>query len=681
MKVLIILTLCCLTTLGLNARENYQVETIPQPADPDLNGQIDGLAFMPDGRLAACFSFGKVYLYNPVTTNWSLFAEGLHNPLGIVAIDNHSMFVAQRPEITRLVDEDGDGLADLYETVCDDFGISGNYHEFHFGPTQDREGNLFASLGTASSGDGIRDEVRGTFYYNSEQYYNDLAITPEPFSDMLAAFNQRKPGRMYSSVPYRGWMIKVTPDGEMIPFASGLRTPNGVGFDLEGRLFCTDNQGDWLGSSKLFHIQQDRFYGHAGSLPWTEGFRGHPLATPVDTLDAMRTRAAVVFPHGIMANSPTEPLVDNTAGKFGPFAGQLFVGDMNRSRIMRVMLEDVGGEVQGACIPFYDDDVLGRGCSRFAFDASGALWVGQTKHTWAGGQGLQRITWDGATPFEVLNMQVTEDGFRLTFTEPLDPVTAVQTNAWKMKRYYYRYHEAYGSPQFGLTKVPVVKVTLSADHRVAELHLSELAAWHLHELTIEGVQSEAGRSLANNFMVYTLNRLLKDTPPPPADQRAGAGKPGLLKPGLWGKSAAAKAKAEEPSGGKNPLPGVYEAEKATFQGAGIAKGNSGFYGKGFVDFTQDDQAFIEWTIDVKTPGQHHLFFRYALKGNRRLKLLVNGSSVAKPLPFSDTGGWIVWKDQAAEAVLKKGANTIRLEAIGQSGPNIDALRIERFKAL
>jgi large repetitive protein len=76
-----------------------------------------------------------------------------------------------------------------------------------------------------------------------------------------------------------------------------------------------------------------------------------------------------------------------------------------------------------------------------------------------------------------------------------------------------------------------------------------------------------------------------------------------------------------------------------------------------------------------------LFFRYALKGNRRLKLLVNGSSVAKPLPFSDTGGWIVWKDQAAEAVLKKGANTIRLEAIGQSGPNIDALRIERFKAL
>ena len=40
----------------------------------------------------------------------------------------------QRPELTRVKDTDGDGTADEYETVFDGFGMSGNYHEFAFGP-------------------------------------------------------------------------------------------------------------------------------------------------------------------------------------------------------------------------------------------------------------------------------------------------------------------------------------------------------------------------------------------------------------------------------------------------------------------------------------------------------------------------------------------------------------------
>jgi glucose/arabinose dehydrogenase len=661
------------------ARENYSVERLALPEDRDLNDQVDGLAFLPDGRLAACFPFGKVYLYDPADATWALFAEGLHNPLGIVAVDNRTLIVSQRPEITRLVDEDGDGLADLYETLCDDFGMSGNYHEFHFGPVRDADGNLFASLGTASSGDGVRAEVRGAFYFNSERYYNDPALTPEPFSEMHAAFNRRRPGRMYSSVPYRGWMIKVDREGTMIPFASGLRTPNGVGLDLQGRLFCTDNQGDWLGSSKLFHIQEGRFYGHAGSRAWEEGFRGHPLATPVDKLDALRTRACVVFPHGIMANSPTQPLVDSTAGKFGPFAGQLFVGEMNRSRIMRIMLEEVGGELQGACIPFYDGAGLGRGSNRLAFDTSGALWVGQTKHTWSGGSGLQRVTWDGEMPFEVQQMNLTGDGFRLTFTEAVDPVIARQTQTWKMRRYFYRYHEGYGSPQFGKTDVPVTDVRLAADGRVVELVLGELAAWHLHELKIAGLKNVDGRELANDFMVYTLNRLLHDTPPVPGNQRTGSGRVGLVQPGLWGKGAPA-SRTPGTVAKKNPLPGVHEAELATMQGAKRAGNSSGFYGAGFVDIQTASGSYVEWELPVKAPGPHHLYFRYALQsGQRPLKLIVNGREIGEPLPFPSTGSWATWRDQVAVAPLKEGMNRIRIESQGDSGANIDSLRIEGIK--
>ena len=43
-------------------------------------------------------------------------------------------YVGQKPELTRLVDTNKDGVCDRYETVTDEFGISGEYHEYHFGP-------------------------------------------------------------------------------------------------------------------------------------------------------------------------------------------------------------------------------------------------------------------------------------------------------------------------------------------------------------------------------------------------------------------------------------------------------------------------------------------------------------------------------------------------------------------
>ena len=42
----------------------------------------------------------------------------------------------------ELVDVDGDGQTDEYNTLCDDFGLSGNYHEFNFGPVEDDDGHF-----------------------------------------------------------------------------------------------------------------------------------------------------------------------------------------------------------------------------------------------------------------------------------------------------------------------------------------------------------------------------------------------------------------------------------------------------------------------------------------------------------------------------------------------------------
>lgn len=469
----------------------YKVTAIPNAPSKFDTKEIDGLDFLPDGRMVICLPSGEIFFYTPATKEWQLFAEGFHNPLGVIATSNSSLIIAQRPELTKVSDTDGDGKADDFEVISDDFGMSGNYHEFHFTPVKDKDGALYFALGTGSSGDGVRAIVRGQF---------------DP---------RGRPGRMHASTPYRGCVMKVTKEGKTIPWSYGHRTPNGLGFDLNDNLFVTDNQGDWVGSSKLFHVKEGRFYGHAASLTWKPGFEGAPLdAAPAD-LAKMRTRACVVFPHGSMANSPTQVLAITPDAKFGPFTGQLLVGEMNRNRIVRVMLEEVGGELQGACVPFIDGGSLPRGCNRMAWAPDGSLYVGHTRHTWAGGEGISRVEWNGEVPFEGVSMNLTKTGFRFTFTKPVDRKIAEDPATWPFKRYYYQYHKAYGSPQMDLKPVGVESVVVSPDGKTVELKLADLKAWYLHEVNIKGLKAADGTPLANGNFAYTLNRLLENTPPEP----------------------------------------------------------------------------------------------------------------------------------------------------------------------
>jgi len=113
----------------------YTVEEIAPP--PDVVPECGGLSVLPDGRVVAVFHHGEVYIYTPSTKSWQQFAEGLHDPMGVLAISPREILVTQRPELTRLIDTDGDGVADRYECVSDAWGISGNYHEFASGVVRD----------------------------------------------------------------------------------------------------------------------------------------------------------------------------------------------------------------------------------------------------------------------------------------------------------------------------------------------------------------------------------------------------------------------------------------------------------------------------------------------------------------------------------------------------------------
>ena len=476
-----------------SADPSYQIETIDMPEG--LNAEVGGIGFMPDGRLVACFHRGEVMTYDPERKVWKMFAEGLHDPLGLLVLGDDDVLVMQQPELTRLRDTDGDGVADHYQTVTDDFGISGNYHEFNYGPVKDEQGNLYIALNTGSSGDGIHSEVRGAL-------------------NTMGRDGEKGNRQMFSVVPYRGWVLKLTPQGEVIPFASGLRSPNGIGFDESGNLFVADNQGDWVSTSALYKIEEGKFYGHPASLVWTNDWnRQNPFYMPIKELNDIRTRAVVLFPQGIMANSPAQILCDTTDGKFGPFAGQLLIGEMNHERIVRVMLENVGGSLQGACVPFIDGNGLRMGNNRLAFAPDGSLWVGQTDHGWAGAEGLQRIVFTGNTPMDIHTMSLTEEGFDLTFTEPAEQEVASDPANYNFSHYYYDYYKKDAtepvdkSIQVDLQTVPVKKVSVSQDGKKVSITLGKMKAGYIYELKLDNITSDDGKPLANKLICYTLNEL------------------------------------------------------------------------------------------------------------------------------------------------------------------------------
>ncbi len=495
MKALLFLSATCLSLGAAPWTDYFTFDKIPNP--PGIDPQVGAMETMKDGRIAVAFHRGEVMIYDPSSSSWSMFATGLHEPLGMLIEDDGSILVMQRPELTRLKDTDGDGLADEYQTVTDDFGMTGNYHEFAYGPARDKEGNFYIVLGIASNGAPMREEIRGKFLEIGQ-------VDREGMSDSGKwGKNKNKAGRMYSRAPYRGWVMKISPDGSKTePFASGFRSPNGIGFDAKGRLLITDNQGDWRPTSPLYDVKKGGFYGHPAALPWKADWDGRdPLKVSATELDALQQPAAGYFPQGELANSPTWPVVIPEGVLPKGMENQTLIGEMNQPTLVRVLDDEVDGTFQTGLVPMFDQSPLGKGNNRMAFGKDGTLYVGKTALSWAGDNGIARIKWNGE-PFLALDaMKATGDGFALRFSEPLDDTTLGEL---KIRRHTYDYHVDYGSNKKDEKDVKVKAAELSSDGRTLSLDIGALKEGYLHMLDISGIRSKSGGEVLGDKVWYQV---------------------------------------------------------------------------------------------------------------------------------------------------------------------------------
>ena len=458
----------------------YPITTIPLPEGEVI--EVSGIDILPGNKVAIASRRGDIFVGEDVfgeepKPKWTLFARGLHEVLGIAWKDGW-LYATQRPEVSRIKDSNGDGRADVFETVGDGWGINGNYHEYAFGTRHDKNGDIWVVLCLTGSG-GADDQS-----------------------------------------PFRGWCMRVTPEGETIPTGYGIRSPGGIGFNHLGDVFYCDNQGLWNGSSSLKHLRPGGFQGNPvgnkyfaltdalGSMP--------PEPETGSRIEVERKRVPdlvpppVVLPHGKVGNSPAGIECDETGGKFGPFKNQLFVSEQTHSKVHRVFLEKVNGFYQGAVFPFLEGFGSGNIVARFAKD--GSMFTGGTNRGW-GSRGkspfsFQRVNWTGKVPFEVHEMRVKPDGFELTFTQEADIKTLADISSYTMETYTYIYQKGYGSPEVDGTVPVITKAIPRKNGKHVHLQVDGMVKGHVHELKMPGIRrKDTEQPLLHEVAYYTLNEI------------------------------------------------------------------------------------------------------------------------------------------------------------------------------
>ena len=269
----------------------------------------------------------------------------------------------------------------------------------------------------------------------------------------------------------------------------------------------------WVGTSMLHHLTKGAFHGHPRALRWDKNFkyRDDPMKAPVEELDKLRKMPAIQFPHGELANSPGSPICDTTGGKFGPFSGQMFIGDVVQPILIRVALEKVNGQYQGACFPFIKGGWLKGGICRLKFSPEGELIVGRVgEGDWARGKpgkGLQKVAYNGKVPFEIHSIQLVKDGFVLHFTKPVDAKVCGNKDLYQVTNYHYKYHGKYGSPKVDVKPVEIVATEISDDRKSVFLKTNTLIPRKIYEFKLPGLANPTGEKLRQHMAYYTLNEL------------------------------------------------------------------------------------------------------------------------------------------------------------------------------
>ncbi|MDR7327407.1 family 16 glycoside hydrolase [Catenuloplanes niger] len=574
---------------------------------PGFEPQVSGIAWRPDKKMVITTwggsdtVAGEVYLVENVTgktgpdsVKYKKIADGLKEPMGVAVVDG-MVYVSQKHELTELRDTDKDDVLDTRRTVAT-WPFGGNFHEFAFGLLY-RNGKFYLNLSVSIN-------------------YGGATTDPQP-------------------VGGRGTHIVVDRrSGEVTTVAGGLRTPNGIGWGPNNSIYVTDNQGGWLPSSKLIKIQDGAFFNH--------------YTNPDGPFDAKApTRPVLWLPQNQIGNSPSTPVLLDS----GTYRGQLLIGDVTYGGLQRAALETVNGVEQGAV--FRHTQGLEAGINRVSVGPDGAIYVGGLGADGNWGQegklrfGLQKLTPNKTSVFDMKTMKAVEGGFKIEYTEPLSDATIAKLpTAYQLQQWRYVPTEQYGGPEVDTEALQVTGAKVSADRKTVTLTVPGLRRDRVvHLRSPRPFAARDGETLWSTEAWYTMNELP----------------------------------------GKKAQQVYYEAEEGNREGgASLATDHRGYSGVGFTAGFGKLNASTTMHVTVDRAGGHAVGLRYSngpdpFSGTKTVSVHVNGRKV-KQVSLPSTVTWEEWATVTEKLNLRKGANTIqfRVDALDTGHVNLDLISVREW---
>jgi hypothetical protein len=419
-----------IVTRGTLEKDNgpYAIDTLTVPYDNPHKALMfcSGLDFMPNGDLAVCTAHGDVWLVKGVDDKldkltWKRFATGLYQPLGLKVIDG-KIHVLERGQLTRLHDLNGDGEADFYECVNNDWHLGGGEHSFDTCLETDPQGNFY-------------------FFKTGDAH-----------------------------TPTGGCLLKISKDGSKREvFATGFRHPICLAISPEGAITGSDQEGNWMPATRIDQYKQGGFYGD---------MRTHHRSIPPKTYD----EPICWLPRQADNSSGGELWVPE--GKLGPLSGGLLHLSYGRCRALLVLKQQVGDVTQGGAVDLGWQFLAGVMRGRVS-PTDGHLYVCGLKgwQTAAVRDGcLQRVRYTGKPVKLPTSLEVFAEGIRIGFTCPLDKRTAEDVGNYRLQQWNYHWGAEYGSKRWsvahpekvGQDLVPVQSATLLPDGRSIFLRITGL---------------------------------------------------------------------------------------------------------------------------------------------------------------------------------------------------------------
>jgi len=513
----------CLPTLAqeerpdIEKRPGYQMPldavhpgwTVEQARPDDFKPQVGKLAFSPDGKYMALLTFDPKRTGTNVDRNGTLYilenfsakdtsqikitkvSEDLMLPLGAYW-NQDGLFILDRWELSKWTDGNGDGLPEHKDSFASGW-LSDNFHAFSFGLAYS-DGYFYGALSTYLH---LSQEERDTIKPNPK----------DPIAGKVSNDNGKTLGGNAPNPEFRGCVMKVNAKtGEIQWIAGGLRTPNGVGIGPEGIVLCPDNQGDWKPSNGIYvPTGKGDFFGKYNStcshvnLP--DG------GVPSMFSEKEPTPPAIWLPQNEVGNSPSSTLLI-PEGK--PFAGQVLSADLTEGAIHRIYMEKIDGTWQG--VAFRHTMGLEGGPNDIQWGPDGCLYVGAMGSGGVGGWGwgttlfgLQRLRPTGKTAFEFEKIQATQDGYRVTFTKPVNAKQAGEAANWLIDAWTYVASPFYGGPKKDPHAVAVKQAIVHQDQKTVDLVIGERKPNYVYHIRIDAVSSE-GEKMWSPEAWYTFHK-------------------------------------------------------------------------------------------------------------------------------------------------------------------------------